>query len=228
MEDLKKRVVRAGVSKLLGQGAIFVLRLGFVAIMARLLPPEDFGLVAMVIAFTGVYDLFTTAGLSLAAVQRPTITDEQVSTLFWVNILVGALLCLLCFVTAPFLVTFYNEPRLFWVTAALGAGFLFNAVGVQHSALLQRQLRFTDLTTIEVLSLLVQLCAWHRPGSLRFCILGSRRINDCHASDQQRLNVGLHGLDTRPAARSRRHPLVVEFWGHHYAQQSHCLCCLQR
>jgi O-antigen/teichoic acid export membrane protein len=155
VEDLKKRVVRGGVSKLLGQVAIFVLRLGFVAIMARLLQPEDFGLVAMVIAFTGLYDLFTTAGLSLAAVQRPTITNEQVSTLFWVNILVGALLCVLCFVTAPFLVTFYNEPRLFWVTAVLGAGFVFNAVGVQHSALLQRQLRFTELTIIEVFSLLV-------------------------------------------------------------------------
>src|SRR5262245_53173234 len=126
--------------------------------MARFLQPEDFGIVAMAIAFTGVYDLLTTAGLSLAAVQRPTITDKQVSTLFWVNLLVGALLCLLCFVTAPFLVSLYNEPRLFWVTAALGAGFFFNAAGVQHSALLQRQLRFADLTTIEVLSLLVS-CA---------------------------------------------------------------------
>ena len=155
MEDLKKRVVRAGASKLIGQAAIFVLRLGFVAIMARLLQPADFGLVVMAIAFTGIYDLFTTAGLSLAAVQRPTITDEQVSTLFWINLLVGALLCLLCFATAPLLVKFYDEPRLFWVTVALGAGFLFNAAGVQHSALLQRQLRFTDLTTIEVLSLLV-------------------------------------------------------------------------
>jgi PST family polysaccharide transporter len=155
VEGLKKRVVRAGASKLVGQGIIFVLRLGFVAIMARLLQPEDFGLVAMVIAFTGVYDLFTTAGLSLATVQRTTITNEQVSTLFWVNIFVGALLCLLCFATAPLLVFFFSEPRLFWVTAALGAGFLFNAMGVQHSALLQRQLRFADLTIIEVVSLLV-------------------------------------------------------------------------
>ena len=62
VEDLRRRVVRAGVSKLLGQGAIFVLRLGFLAIMARLLQPEDFGIVAMAIAFTGVYDLLLRLG----------------------------------------------------------------------------------------------------------------------------------------------------------------------
>jgi O-antigen/teichoic acid export membrane protein len=155
VRNLKERVIRGGAAKLCGQTANLMLRLGFVATMARLLSPEDFGLFAMVIAVTGIYDLFTTGGLSLATVQRPTITEEQISNLFWVNLLIGIILCFMCFVSAPFLVALYSEPRLFWITVALGGGFLFNAAGVQHSALLQRQLRYVGLTTIELASLLV-------------------------------------------------------------------------
>ena len=117
--------------------------------MARLLDPKDFGLVAMVTVVTSLYGLFTSAGLSTATIQRLTITDEQVSTLFWINILVGTGLALLCVLTAPLLVWFYNEPRLFWIAMVAATGFVLNAAGVQHFALLERQLRYVALTAIE-------------------------------------------------------------------------------
>jgi O-antigen/teichoic acid export membrane protein len=66
--------------------------------------------------------------------------------------LIGALLAALCFATAPVLVAFYREPRLFWVTEAMAAGFLFNAGGVQHFALLQRHLRYITLAVIDAVS----------------------------------------------------------------------------
>ena len=137
------------------QGASFLLQVGSVMILARLLSPKDFGLVGMVTAFTGVLTLFRDFGLSSAAVQRPTVTKEQISTLFWINILLGALLGLAAVAMAPAIAAFYHEPQLFGVTAVLGAGFLFNAAGVQHSALLQRQMRFTVLAVINVVSLIV-------------------------------------------------------------------------
>jgi O-antigen/teichoic acid export membrane protein len=111
-------------------------------------------LVAMLTVVTGIFQLFQDAGLSLATVQRPTITEEQISTLFWVNILVGALLGLFSLAAAPLLVSFYHESRLFWVTIVSSAGFIVNAAGVQHGALLQRQMRFTALAVIEILSYL--------------------------------------------------------------------------
>ena len=58
-------------------------------VLARLLGPKEFGLVGMVTAFTGVLGLFRDFGLSSAAIQRTTVTDEQISTLFWINVLVG-------------------------------------------------------------------------------------------------------------------------------------------
>lgn len=120
-------------------------------VMARLLNPRDFGLVGMVTAFTGVLTLFRDFGLSAATVQRVDVSEYQMSTLFWINLLVGAILSLLAVAIAPFAVSFYHEPHLFWVTIAVGTTFLFNAAGVQHSALLQRQMRFTALAMIEVI-----------------------------------------------------------------------------
>jgi len=124
-------------------------------ILARLLGPKDYGLVGMVTAFTGVLNLFRDFGLSTAAVQRTTVTEAQISTLFWINLLVGFVLTLLSLASAPAIASFYHEPRLVGVTVVLGIGFLFNAAGVQHSALLQRNMRFTAMAIINVVGLIV-------------------------------------------------------------------------
>jgi O-antigen/teichoic acid export membrane protein len=155
MNDLKQRTIRGGLARLCAQAATFLLRLGSLMVLARLLEPKDFGLVGMVTAFTGVLNLLRDFGLSSAAVQRTTVTDEQISTLFWINISVGALIGIVAVVMAPAIADFYHEPRLLGVTSVLALGFLFNAAGVQHSVLLQRQMRFTALAVIGVVSLIV-------------------------------------------------------------------------
>jgi O-antigen/teichoic acid export membrane protein len=155
MMDLKRKTLRGGLARLSAQAANFLIRLGSLMILARLLGPKDFGLVGMVTAFTGVLNLFRDFGLSAAAVQRATVTDDQISTLFWINILVGALLGLLAVAMAPVIGAFYHEPRLVAVTAVLAVGFLFNAAGVQHSAILQRQMRFTALAVVNTVGLIV-------------------------------------------------------------------------
>jgi O-antigen/teichoic acid export membrane protein len=155
MKDLKEKTIRGGLARICAQAATFLLRIGSLIILARLLGPKDFGLLGMVTAFTGVLTLFRDFGLSSATVQRPTITEEQISTLFWINILVGAVLAILTIASAPMLAALYHEPRILGVTLALAAGFLFNAVGVQHSALLQREMRYTALAVINVVALIV-------------------------------------------------------------------------
>jgi PST family polysaccharide transporter len=155
MQDLKGRIIRGSLARLCAQAASLLLRVGSLMVLARLLGPKDFGLVGMVTAFTGVLLWFRDFGLSSAAVQRATITEEQISTLFWINIMLGALLGLGAVAMAPAIAAFYREPQLFWVTIVLAAGFLFNSAGVQHSALLQRQMRFTILAVISVVSLIV-------------------------------------------------------------------------
>jgi O-antigen/teichoic acid export membrane protein len=155
VQDLKAKTIRGGFARLCAQGANFALRLGSLMMLARLLSPNDFGLVGMVTAFTGILTLFRDFGLSSAAVQHTTVTEEQFSTLFWINVVLGALLGLIVLVMAPAIAGFYHQPQLFAITAVLATGFLFNAAGTQHSALLQRQMRFTALATINVFSLAV-------------------------------------------------------------------------
>jgi O-antigen/teichoic acid export membrane protein len=155
MKDLKERTIRGGAARMSAQAANFVLRLCSLMVLARLLGPKDFGLVGMVTAFTGVLNLFRDFGLSSAAIQRETVSEEQKATLFWVNVLVGALLGLATAAMAPVIAAFYHEPRLIAVTGALAAGFVFNALGVQHSALLQREMRFTALAVINTIALIV-------------------------------------------------------------------------
>ena len=153
MRDLKERAVRGGAAKLGAQAVNFVVRLTSLMVIARLLAPEDFGLVGMVTAFTGVLNLFKDLGLSSAAVQRQSITPAQSSTLFWLNVAVGLALACIVALSAPAIASFYREPRLIPVTLALATAFVFSAAGVQHGVLLQREMRFTAVAFINTTSL---------------------------------------------------------------------------
>jgi len=155
MKDLKELTIRGGSARIVAQVSNFSLRIGSVMILSRLLEPRDFGLLGMVTAFTGVLSLFRDFGLSAASVQRATVTREQTSTLFWINVLVGTVLTVIAISLAPAVATFYREPRLLWVTYVVAISFLFNGAGVQHSAILQRQMRFTSLAWIDIVALVI-------------------------------------------------------------------------
>ena len=155
MKDLKQRAMRGGLARIVTQITTLLLRTVTLMIMARLLAPKDFGLVGMVTAVIGVFSVFRDFGLSSAAVQRSHITPEQSSTLFWINLLVGFTLSVIALVLGPFVAAFYHEPRLVAITALLGTAFLVNAAGVQHTALLEREMRFVILSVIDIVSLVV-------------------------------------------------------------------------
>jgi polysaccharide transporter, PST family len=88
-------------------------------------------------------------GLSAATIQRPTITQKQVSTLFWINTAFGLGLAGLLVLVAPLIADFYNEPELTAVTTWLAAGFALSGPAIQHWALLRRQMRFGAIAMIE-------------------------------------------------------------------------------
>jgi O-antigen/teichoic acid export membrane protein len=156
-ENLKSRTAQGAMVSCLCQGINFSLRTGSMVILARLLAPEDFGLVGMVTALTGFLGLFKEAGLSTAAVQSVTITQEQLSMLFWINVAVSCALAVLCAAIAPAVAAFYSEPRLFWITVAAGASFVFAGLAAQHRTILLRSMRFPILATVDILSLVVSI-----------------------------------------------------------------------
>jgi O-antigen/teichoic acid export membrane protein len=154
---------------LASQAARFVLQLGSTVVLARLLTPADFGLVAMVTAITGLAAAFQDLGLSEATIQRQEINHQQVSTLFWINAAVGLGLTLITASLAPVLARFYHEPRLKEITLWLSLTFFLSGLAVQHGALLKRQMRFLALGVRDVASYALALpvgiiLAWRGAG----------------------------------------------------------------
>jgi O-antigen/teichoic acid export membrane protein len=148
--DLKGRSLRGGLLTLTSQGLQFVMQSVATVVLARLLTPADFGLVAMVTAITSVGQGFADLGLSEATIQHPEINHDQVSTLFWINVAIGLVLTSITAALAPVLAWFYHEPRLKDVTLLLSLTFLIGGLRVQHDALLKRQMRFSSLAIRDV------------------------------------------------------------------------------
>ena len=155
MKDLKGHSVRGGAITIVTQGLKFILQMGSTMVLARLLTPVDYGLVAMVTVVTGSLGIIKDAGLSAATVQRESITHGQVSTLFWINVVFSALLMFFTAALAPAIAWFYQEPRLTAITLVLAGSFLFAGLTVQHSALLRRQMKFGVLAVIDIMSMAI-------------------------------------------------------------------------
>ena len=167
--DLKGRSVRGGVLTLSSQGGRFLFTSVATIVLARLLTPVDFGLVAMVTAISALGQAFADFGLSEATIQRPEISHEQVSTLFWINLGIGLALTLVMAALAPALAWFYREPRLVKITLTVSLTFLIGGLRVQHNALLKRQMRFVALAARDVASFVVAvpvaiIMAWRGAG----------------------------------------------------------------
>jgi PST family polysaccharide transporter len=150
---LAARSVRGGAITLAAQGLRLIIQIGSTMVLARLLVPGDFGLIGMATAVTGFILLFRDLGLSQATIQRDSITHADVNALFWVNVGVSFGLALLTLGLAPVLGWFYDDGRVTGITMALAAGFLFGGVAVQHQALIERQMRFTSRSVVDVISL---------------------------------------------------------------------------
>ena len=137
------------------QVAKFILQIGYQIAIARILVPEQFGIVAMaspVIAFIG---LIADLGLSQAAIQRRQISDAEMSTLFWTNFGLILLLSAIVIAGAPAVAQFYGQPAVAPVLAVLAATTIVGACGSQHLVMLNRQLRFGTIAVIDLISFIV-------------------------------------------------------------------------
>lgn len=163
--NLKEKSVRGGLSTVVGEGFTNVLRIGSMIVLARLLAPKDFGLIAMVTALTVFAERFKDLGLDIATIQYKEIAHEQVSNLFWINVCVGIFIMIVVASSSPLISWFYGEPRLVWIALALSVSFFFGGLTIQHQALLRRQMRFVRLAWIQISSVAFGAatgiwCAW--------------------------------------------------------------------
>jgi O-antigen/teichoic acid export membrane protein len=152
--DIGGRALRGGAYTVLAQLLSLVITIIGTMILARMLEPADFGLVAMATALVGAIQMFSDGGLGQATVQRSSLTDTQVSNLFWANVLLALIVGAAIAALGPLVAAFYGESRLEGITVAVGATVALSGLGIQHTALLSRQMRFKALAAIQVVSAL--------------------------------------------------------------------------
>lgn len=152
MDSLRQKAARGVSWSAIDSVVTSVLQMGQLAILTRLLPPDDFGLRALVSVVVGFAMIYADMGIGNAIVHKQNITDSQLSTLYWVNIAFGVISFAIVMAISPLIVWFYHEPKLYSLLPWAGSIFMLDGmVGVQ-SMLFQKELRFKLISIIDMAS----------------------------------------------------------------------------
>ncbi|HEY3028428.1 MAG TPA: lipopolysaccharide biosynthesis protein [Pyrinomonadaceae bacterium] len=167
--DLTGRSTRGGAVTASAQAIKFIISTAAMIVLARLLTPQDYGLIGMVAILMNFVGMVQYLGLSTATIKWADLNHQQVSTLFWINIALSTAMMLLMVASAPLVARFYKEPRLTWIVVGYGISILITGLYIQHEALLIRQMRFVVVAMIEIASIAIGLsaaiiAAWYGAG----------------------------------------------------------------
>lgn len=152
MSELATKTVRGLAWTGAGRVGQQAIQFGITVALARLLVPADFGLVGLIIVFTGFASVFVDVGMSGALIQRDELTERHLSSAFWLNIGAGLALSGLVAALSPAIAAFYGKPSLVGLTLAMSANFALAGVGLVPRALMQRSMHFQRLALIETVA----------------------------------------------------------------------------
>lgn len=130
-------------------------QLGLSIILARILSPTDFGLVAMLFVFLAISEVFVNSGMGSALIQRKNPSAQDYSTVFVFNFLISCLLYVVLFVSAPNIARFYDTPQLIELTRVLGISIIINSLSISQRAYLHKKLDIKSLSIINIIALFI-------------------------------------------------------------------------
>lgn len=151
--SLKKESL--GGVKSVGVAALLtnVFQLVQLVILARILPPSDFGLMSMAMIVIGLASLIADMGIGSAIIHRQEIPNDVLSSLYWLNYLVGGVICLTLLALKATFADLFNEPQLDEIIACVSLGLIIAPAGQQYRTLLEKNLQFGRVTIIEVVAM---------------------------------------------------------------------------
>lgn len=174
------------------------LQFGIGIVLARMLGPEPFGLVAIALFVQSLGNLFAEGGLGSALIQSREITDHDIRSVFSTQILIGLTITGIVAALAPLLALFFNEPNATPVIMAMAASFTIQAIGQTASALIRRDLEFKKIQLISLLSYCIGYLAVGLP--MAYCGYGVWSLVAAQLT-QVSSNAGVSYF-------SRRHPIL--------------------
>jgi O-antigen/teichoic acid export membrane protein len=152
MNSLRQRTLVGlgwnGAARLLGQ----LLQLGITMVLARLLSPREYGLLGMVLVFTGFASFVADMGLGASIIQKTSLSDRHLNSVFWLNAATGLVLTATFVLAAPLIARFYGEPKLSLLTVAIAPNFILGSLNVVQNALLDKALNFRIKFWIEIVA----------------------------------------------------------------------------
>lgn len=154
-DNLGHRASRGIAVTLTGLWSRTLLQAVSTVVLARLLDPADFGLLAMVAAIVGVADLVRDFGMTGAIIQARSLSDELWRSILWFSIALGTVLAIIVAASAPLIAMLYDEPRLVLITVLVAPGLLLSAIAMPMQARVTRDLRFGLLAQMDVISMAV-------------------------------------------------------------------------
>ncbi len=164
-DGIGARTTRGGAIVMTSQFIKIFVQLAATFILARLLSPDDFGVVAIGYTVLAFLILFTEIGLTTITIQAKTLTQNTASALFYLNILITLLAVGVCALLSPLLLMIFNDERVPAIALALTATSPISAIGAQHNALLMRNMKWTEVQALNVGglavgSLVAVIAAW--------------------------------------------------------------------
>lgn len=142
--------MKGGVILVAGRGVNVLVQLATTILLARLLSPHEFGLVAIVAALVLFAPILVDLGTTDASTQKANITTAEISTLFWLNLATGCMLTVLFAAGAGLIATFFGEPALTGIALLSSLTFVMTAVSIQHYALMRRAMEFQRIAIIDL------------------------------------------------------------------------------
>ena len=150
--NLRQKAVRGVVWSVIQSWGSRVVSLVVFFLLARLLKPEAFGLVALAGVFVAFMEVFVDQGFSTAIIQRHQLEVEHLNTAFWLNIGIGLLLTLFGITVAGAVANFFGQPQLTLIIRWLSIGFLLNAFSSVQDAIFQRKFAYKALAVRSLLA----------------------------------------------------------------------------
>ncbi|WPZ09167.1 MOP flippase family protein [Roseivirga spongicola] len=145
MVKLRALVFKGVFWSFVNQVGVQLLQLATTAVLARLLVPEDFGLMAMLAIATGFINVIKDFGIGASLVQKKEVDNEEYSTVFWLNLAIGGLLCVLVYLLALPIAIFFEDVRLKGLMEFISLSFFLNSFGIVWSNILLKNLDFKQI-----------------------------------------------------------------------------------
>ena len=155
MDNLKAKGTKAFIWDFFGKMATHGMGFVITIFLARILEPSDFGLIAMIMVIIGIATVFTDVGLGGALIQRRRAHPVHYSSVFYFNIVIGFLLTLITYFSAPWISEFYNSEQLLPLMQVMSLLFVINAFSSVQSTRLRKELNYALLTQIGLITSLI-------------------------------------------------------------------------